>query len=140
MSDTKTFLGIAWDYPPRLKGGGRCSPTEMVANEENIRQSLVTLLSTSPGERVHRYDYGCPIREYAFETMTTSTKTMLRDKIEQSIVLFEPRVIVNKIDFEEKQEEGFLNILIDYTIRQTNRRTNMVYPFYFVEGTDLMNL
>jgi len=72
--------------------------------------------------------------------MTTSTKTMLRDKIEQTIVLFEPRVIVNKIDFEEKQEEGILNILIDYTIRQTNRRTNMVYPFYFVEGTDLMNL
>ena len=140
LSDTKTFLGIAWDYPPRLKGGGRCSPTEMVANEENIRQSLITLLSTSPGERVHRYDYGCPIREYAFETMTTSTKTMLRDKIEQSIVLFEPRVIVNKIDFEEKQEEGILNILIDYTIRQTNRRTNMVYPFYFVEGTDLVNI
>ena len=65
---------------------------------------------------------------------------MLRDKIEQSIVLFEPRVIVNKMDFEVKQEEGILNILIDYTIRQTNRRTNMVYPFYFVEGTDLMNL
>ena len=56
MSDTKTFLGVAWNYPPRLKGGGRCSPTEMVANEENIRQSLITLLSTSPGERVHRYD------------------------------------------------------------------------------------
>lgn len=65
---------------------------------------------------------------------------MLRDKIEQSIVLFEPRVIVNKIDFEESQEDGILNIMIDYTIRQTNRRTNMVYPFYFIEGTDLTNI
>ena len=119
---------------------GHSKPTEMVANEDNIRQSLITLLSTSPGERVHRYDYGCPIREYASEAMTTSTKTMLRDKIEQSIVLFEPRVIVNKIDFEESQEDGILNIMIDYTIRQTNRRTNMVYPFYFVEGTDLTNI
>ena len=53
------------------------------------------------------------------------------------IILFEPRVIANKIDFEEKQEEGILNILIDYTIRQTNRRTNI---FYFVEGTDLREI
>ena len=28
------------------------------AYEEKIRQSLWTLLSISPGERVHRYDYG----------------------------------------------------------------------------------
>lgn len=135
MTDTKTFLGIAWNYPPRFQGGGSSQPTEMVANEANIQQSIMTLLSTSPGERVHRYEYGCPIREYAFEMMTASTRTMLRDRIEQSIILFEPRVIVNRIDFEEKQDE-----LIDYTIRQTNRRTNMVYPFYFVEGTDLVNL
>lgn len=140
MTDTKTFLGIAWNYPPRFKGGGSSQPTEMVANEANIQQSIMTLLSTSPGERVHRYEYGCPIREYAFEMMTASTRTMLRDRIEQSIILFEPRVIVNRIDFEEKQDEGKMNILIDYTIRQTNRRTNMVYPFYFVEGTDLVNL
>lgn len=140
MTDTKTFLGIAWNYPPRFKGGESSQPTEMVANEANIQQSIMTLLSTSPGERVHRYDYGCPIREYAFEMMTASTRTMLRDRIEQSIILFEPRVIVNRIDFEEKQDEGKMNILIDYTIRQTNRRSNMVYPFYFVEGTDLVNL
>lgn len=140
MTDTKTFLGIAWNYPPRFKGGESSQPTEMVANEANIQQSIMTLLSTSSGERVHRYDYGCPIREYAFEMMTASTRTILRDRIEQSIILFEPRVIVNRIDFEEKQDEGKMNILIDYTIRQTNRRSNMVYPFYFVEGTDLVNL
>lgn len=140
MTDTKTFLGIAWNYPPRFEDDESSQPTEMVANEANIQQSIMTLLSTSSGERVHRYEYGCPIREYAFEMMTASTRTMLRDRIEQSIILFEPRVIVNRIDFEEKQDEGKMNILIDYTIRQTNRRTNMVYPFYFVEGTDLVNL
>ena len=140
MTDTKTFLGIALNYPRRFIGGGSSHPTEMVANEANIQQSIMTLLSTMPGERVHRYEYGCPISEYAFEMMTASTRTMLRDRIEQAIILFEPRVIVNRIDFEEKQDEGKMNILIDYTIRQTNRRTNMVYPFYFVEGTDLVNL
>lgn len=43
MTDTKTFLGIAWNYPPRFKGGGSSQPTEMVANEANIQQSIMTL-------------------------------------------------------------------------------------------------
>ncbi len=139
MSETKTFLGIGWNFQPRFRWDGKGAPTEMVANEENIHQSLITLLSTSPGERVHRYDYGCPLREYAFETMNTSTKTVLRNRIEEAIMQFEPRVIVNSIEFEEDANDGVLNIMIDYTIRQTNRRTNMVYPFYFVEGTELIN-
>lgn len=105
-----------------------------------VGQSLMTLLSTSPGERVHRYDYGCPLREYAFEKMDASTKTMLRDRIERSIIMFEPRVVVNAIEFDENATDGVLNIRIDYTIKQTNSRTNMVYPFYFVEGTDLTNI
>ncbi len=112
----------------------------MTAYEQKIRQSLWTLLSTTPGERVHRYDYGCPIRRYVFEVMDTSTQTLLRDEIEHAIVMFEPRVELNKVDFKVEMDKGILRINLDYTIRQTNRRTNMVYPFYLNEGTDLTGL
>ena len=57
MNEDRTFLGNGWSFPPALDKDG--TPTRMSAYEENIRQSLWTLLSTSPGERVHRYDYGC---------------------------------------------------------------------------------
>ncbi|MDR0893026.1 MAG: GPW/gp25 family protein [Mediterranea sp.] len=136
MDKIPTFLGNGWNFPPILeqKSG---SPTRMVANEENIRQSLWVLLSTSPGERVHRFNYGCPLRKYAFEVMDVATQTLLRDEIERSVVLFEPRVELNDVTFEVEAEEGILRINLDYTIRQTNRRTNMVYPFYLNEGTDL---
>lgn len=136
MIDAKSFLGNGWNFPPKLEGKG--VPTQMVANEENIQQSLWTLLSTSPGERVHRYEYGCPLRKYTFEVMDIATQTMLRDEIERAIILFEPRVELNAVTFEVIQDEGVLRILLDYTIRQTNRRTNMVYPFYLNEGTDLV--
>jgi len=138
MNVTNTFLGRGWNFPPALDKDG--TPTRMAACEENIRQSLWTLLGTSPGERVHRYDYGCPIRRYAFEIMDISTRTMLRDEIECAVVMFEPRVELNRVDFEVDKEAGILRITLDYTIRQTNRRTNMVYPFYLNEGTDLMGL
>ena len=135
MNNTDTFLGNGWNAPPIFNRSGQ--PTRMVSNEENIRQSLQTLLSTSPGERVHRYDYGCAIRQYAFEVMDLTTQTLLRDEIERAVVMFEPRVELNRVDFEIDSAEGILNILLDYTVRQTNRRTNMVYPFYLNEGTDL---
>ncbi len=134
----KTFLGNGWIDPPAFDRSG--SPTRMVAYEENIRQSLRTLLNTSPGERVHRYDYGCPIRRYAFEIMDVSTQTLLRDEIERAIVRFEPRVELHRVDFEADEKGGLLRIVIDYTVRRTNRRTNMVYPFYLNEGTDLVGL
>lgn len=138
MTDTRTFLGRGWSFPPAVERGG--TPTRMAAYEEKSRQSLWTLLSTSPGERVHRFDYGCPIRRYLFEIMDISAQTLLRDEIERAVVLFEPRVALNRVDFEADEPNGLLRIVLDYTVRQTNRRTNMVYPFYLNEGTDLTGL
>ena len=109
----------------------------MVEKEENIRQSLWTLLSTSPGERVHHYDYGCPIRKYVFEKMDTTTQTLIKEEIEKSIILFEPRISLNAVTLDLNEKEGIMRIKLDYTVRQTNRRSNMVYPFYLNEGTDL---
>ena len=133
--DNYSYLGNAWNYPPRLDSENE--KTVMVAKEENIRQSLWTLLSTSPGERVHRFDYGCPIRKYLFEKIDTTIRTLIREEIEKSIILFEPRIALNAVMIEIDQHEGVMTINLDYTVRQTNRRSNMVYPFYLNEGTDL---
>ena len=98
MNEDRTFLGNGWSFPPALDKDG--TPTRMSAYEENIRQSLWSLLSSSPGERVHRYDFGCPVRRYVFEIMDISTQTLLRDEIERAVVMCEPRVDLNRLDFE----------------------------------------
>ena len=98
MNEDRTFLGNGWYFLQALDKV--CYPVLVSAYEEKIRQSLWTLLSTSPGERVHRYDYGCPVRRYVFEIMDISTQTLLRDEIERAVVMFEPRVDLNRLDFE----------------------------------------
>lgn len=133
--EKNSYLGKAWAYPPRLDAENKM--TVMVEKEENIRQSLWTLLSTSPGERVYHYDYGCPIRKYIFEKMDTTTQTLIKEEIEKSIILFEPRISFNAVTLDLDDKEGIMRINLDYTVRQTNRRSNMVYPFYLNEGTDL---
>ncbi len=133
---TKSIIGRGWSFPPELDKEG-AEPTQMVSDDENIRQSLWVLLSTSPGERVHRPEWGCPIREYAFEIMDVGTQTLLRDAIQRAVVMYEPRIKLDRVIFTPAEERGVLNIELQYTVLQTNRRTNMVYPFYLAEGTDL---
>lgn len=133
LLETDAFLGRGWSFPPALTEDG----VEMVAYEEDIEQSLRVLFSTSPGERVNRYDYGCPLRRYAFEPMTTETTMRMRNDITRAIILFEPRIALEDVSFEEQPEKGVLLIRLTYTVIRTNNRNNMVYPFYLNEGTGL---
>lgn len=136
LLDTDAFLGRGWSFPPTLTDGG----VAMAAYEEDIEQSLRVLFSTSPGERVCRYDYGCPLRRYAFEPITTETTVRMRSDIARAVILFEPRITLEDVSFEEQPEEGVLLIHLSYTVIRTNNRNNMVYPFYLNEGTTIRNV
>ncbi len=129
------YLGTGWAFPPAfVKDRG----VEMTGGAECIRQSLHVLFSTTPGERLFRFEYGCDIRRWVFGKMDLSTRTLIIDSIKQAILFYEPRIDVEKVDVEIKDPmEGILWINLIYRIRQTNSRSNMVFPFYFNEGTNL---
>ena len=60
------------------------------------------------------------------------------DLIKTAILYYEPRIDLNKIAIDPTDElEGVLLINLDYTVRATNSRKNMVYPFYKAEGNEL---
>jgi uncharacterized protein len=132
----KRFLGVGWGFPPQFQRQAGQIGAKMVAEEEDIRESLLILLSTRPGERIMQPAYGCGLHAMVFETVNESTVTEIRDLIERAILFYEPRINLEGIEVEMQDVyEGRLDIRIDYTVRQTNTRSNMVYPFYFIEGT-----
>lgn len=138
VMEDKSFLGKGWSFPPEFDQ--ERGKVRMVAEEEDIKHSLAILLSTAPGERVHRFDFGCGIRQFAYELMTLTTQTIMRNVIEKSVLLFEPRISLERVSFDMSREaEGIMFIVLDYYVLRTNRRSNMVYPFYLREGTDLEN-
>lgn len=131
-----SFLGKGWSFPPEFRKS--VQPTCLVEEEEDIRESLGILMQTHPGERVHRYDYGCGIRRFVHEKMTLTAQTKMQDVISRAVLLFEPRVSLNEVRLGlEQMADGILMIGLDYTVRSTNTRSNMVFPFYLREGTDL---
>ena len=135
QNPVKTFLGRGWGFPPEFHRQDR--QVRMVSEDEDIQESLKILLSTRPGERVMQPTYGCGIHSMVFESINESTITDIKDRIQRSILFFETRIDVNNIAIDTAhQGDGALHILVDYTIRTTNSRSNMVYPFYLKEGTD----
>lgn len=132
----KSFLGKGWSFPPEFRKG--VEPVMIAVEEEDIRQSLEILMQTAPGERVHRYDFGCGIRRFVHEKMTLTTQTQMQDVITRAVLMFEPRVTLNEVNFDmEQMNDGVIMIELDYTVRRTNSRSNMVFPFYLNEGTEV---
>ena len=136
MSVSKSFLGTGWSFPPAFSKSEK--QTAMLSDEADIQSSLEILLSTRPGERVMRPDYGCNLDELVFEPLTTTFKTYIKDLVTTAILYHEPRIEVNKIELEDTGDlEGKIVLSVEYTIRATNSRYNFVYPFYRMEGTEV---
>lgn len=131
------FIGRGWSFPPtfRKESGG----VDMTEGKDDIQRSIEILLSTLPGERVMRPDYGAGMERLLFEPFNTTLRTRMENVIERAILLHEARVILDKVDLDAVPEEGFIRIKIEYTVAGTNTRNNFVFPFYIEEGTEIPN-
>lgn len=136
MSTDKPFLGRGWRFPPDFSAEGKRAL--MVSGEEEIRQALAVLFGTVPGERVMHPTFGCGLKALVFDGMNAGTLTEIRTAVERAVLFHEPRLLLHDVRVTVADETGGrLDIALDYTIRATNTRSNMVYPFYVLEGTDI---
>ena len=108
----------------------------MVSAAEDIRESLWILLSTSPGERVMVPEFGCALWQMLFQKLDVTAITEIQELITRAILNWEPRVTVDEVTVvSDPGVAGLVNIYLAYTIRRTNTRSNLVYPFYIHEAT-----
>ncbi len=133
-ANERAILGRGWAFPPEFNVGA--GTVSMVAAEDDIKQSLHILLSTARGERVMRPDYGSGLRALVFEAINPTTVTELQDVVERAVLFYEPRIELNSVDVDTtKAHDGVVALRLEYTVRSTNARSNMVYPFYYGEAT-----
>ncbi|MEM1407418.1 MAG: GPW/gp25 family protein [Bacteroidota bacterium] len=135
MDESKAFLGRGWKFPVSFKKGYK--GTELSQYEQDIKESLIILLSTIRGERVMNPGYGTNVRDLIFEPLDVSTGTLVAEEVKKAILIHEPRVFVDKITPIQEELNGFLELTIDYIIISTNTRSNLVFPFYQNEGTNI---
>jgi phage baseplate assembly protein W len=127
----RAFLGVGWSFPPKFEGG----KVAVAAYEEDVRQAILIILGTSPGERVMRPDFGAGLDRFVFEPITPTTLTRVEMTVRDALIAWEPRIDVEDVRVAPQgQPANVLSIELDYLVRATNTRQNLVYPFYLQEG------
>ena len=122
------FLGVGWKYPVRTNFDRKIA---MSSYKEDIKEAIWIILGTVKGERVMRPDFGCGIHDLAFAPNNTTTISSVEDSVRDALLRWEPRIELIKVEvFADQSAEGKLLVSIEYRVRVTNNRFNLVYPFY----------
>jgi uncharacterized protein len=125
MSD---FLGVGWTSPVTLDKNGQI---EMAEYDEAVRQSIWMILGTAPGERMMRPDFGCGIHNLMFAPNSAGTTGQAVDDVHRALIEWEPRIDVLEVEvIPDEAQPNLLLIQLNYRVRTTNNRFNLVYPFY----------
>jgi phage baseplate assembly protein W len=125
------FLGRGWAFPI-CDAAGRTATAEY---DEDVEQAILIILRTDPGERVMRPDFGAGLRAFVFEPMTPATLEAIRQRVQEALVDWEPRIDVEQVTVTPDPDAGRAVINMSYRVRATNSHRNLVYPFYLEEGS-----
>ena len=122
------FLGSGMKFPPQVNTAtGRFVVS---SEEESVKESVYLILMTQKTERFLRPEFGSNLMSYTFMDINMTTVNMMIRSLTEQILKQEPRIgeVVITTDYQVK--EGCLLVNIDYTIRSSQIRDNLVFPFY----------
>jgi phage baseplate assembly protein W len=130
--DRREFLGTGWRFPVRVGAEGGLG---WAAAEQSVGEGIWLVLSTAPGERQMRPDFGCGIHDLVFAGDDANTHAAVAHNVRHALTTWEPRIDVLDVEVETSGDlRNVLLISVDYRIRSNNAMANLVYPFYITEG------
>ena len=124
------IVGSGWVFPPKIDAQGGLALTNEISE---LEQSIIIILSTSPGQRVMRSTFGCRLHELVFAPNNNQTAARARRFVEDALRMWEPRVtIVEVIAGPDPDDAASLLIEIQYEVKATHDRRSLVHPFYLL--------
>jgi uncharacterized protein len=124
------LLGTGLSFPLSVDRRGGIA---LATGETDVDQAIEIILSTAPGERPMRPEFGCGVHDFVFDTIDAATVGRLETEIRRALDRWEPRIVLDEVDFDlSEMGEGRLLINIGYRLRATNHKRNLVYPFYVI--------
>src|SRR5579863_9349665 len=113
----RELIGRGWAFPTQLDPRGAIALT---SDENEIQQAIRIILSTAPGERVMRQDFGCRIIEYIFAPANEATAAQVAVEVRSALNRWEPRIEVQDVVVTPSPSSyGTLLIEISYIIKAT---------------------
>ena len=117
---------------PAEKSGLQLSPrgnVAMVSEEASVRQAILLLLSTSPGERVMRPNYGCDLNKLVFAPNDDTTAGLAIHYVRQALERWEPRIRIRQLDaYPHPENPAILEIFLEYLVIATHQTGEITVP------------
>jgi phage baseplate assembly protein W len=123
------FVGNGWAFPAAINRNGS---VRLVTGTEEVDAAIRMILSTVPGERVMRPDFGCSMWEQLFAPLTSGTLGLIEQAVREALERWEPRIELEQVSSVGDQETGAVHITVAYRLRSTNDVRNLVFPFYTI--------
>jgi hypothetical protein len=136
VTSTQDFVGVGWAFPLGVSAQGGIA---MVRREVELEQAMTLILSTYPGERPMRPEFGSRLRDFVFRPANAETAAELSQEVRNSLLRWEARVDIEMVDVSpDGADRSMLYIDIQYRLKDTNDRRNLVFPFYTIpeDGSD----
>jgi phage baseplate assembly protein W len=125
-------LGSGLAFPLGVDDRGRIA---LARDEIDVEQAIGIILSTAPGERPMRPEFGCAVHDCVFERINAGTLARIDQAVRVALDRWEPRVDVADIVFETRREDELL-VHLRYRLRATSDVRNLVFPFYVVPAEE----
>ena len=84
----------------------------IVDPKEEIKQNLLNIVLTNPGERVMDSNFGVGIRAFLFENFTTDVKTQISERVTTQVAKYLPSVQINSVNsaFDEGKNQLYVRL------------------------------
>ena len=133
---SQDFIGAGWAFPLGVSPQGGIA---LVRREVELEQAMQLILSTYPGERPMRPEFGSRLRDFVFRSADAQTAAELAQEVRNALLRWEARVEVDSVNVvPDGADRTMLYIDIQYRVKETNDRRNLVFPFYTIpeDGSD----
>jgi phage baseplate assembly protein W len=95
---------------------------ETVDEAASVRQAILMLLTTRPGERVMRPEYGTELHRLVFSPNDNTTAGLAIHYVKRTLARWEPRIDVLRVDAGANTAIATqLDIVVEYRLRPTRQ-------------------
>ena len=122
---TAQFYGF---NPPFI--GGQQKIMSRQEDDRLLKNDILQLLLTIPGERVMRPGYGVNLRNFVFENIDSANLSALRNEIINQIRTYETRVNIISVELVPFEDENSINIKIAVTLKSDPMRLIKIEQFF----------
>lgn len=128
------FLGKGLKFPFRFQSasGGTEVSAATSLEHDHIRESILQILGTRPGERFMNPEFGSRLHDLVFEQNDEVLKGLIRHYVIDAIKRWEKRVIITGVSFDDAPQNIDRNlrlVRISYRVIQSQVEGSLVYPF-----------